>query len=137
MFLAFCLVGLAIFITLYYHYLQDPAFHQNAYALLTAAVLLRSMYMMEMYLRPSLRQQSEPSQQKVVTRKADAIQKGHDRRDERILTLMWILVGVGLSVFLGGFAIWSLDTKYCSQLRSWRREIGLPWGVLLEGHGWW
>ncbi len=33
--LALFLISLAIFITLYYHYLQDPAFHQNAYAILT------------------------------------------------------------------------------------------------------
>ena len=33
--LAISLLSLAVFITLYYHYLQDPVFHQNAYALLT------------------------------------------------------------------------------------------------------
>lgn len=36
--LALGLISLALFITLYYHYLQDPAFHQNAYALLTVTV---------------------------------------------------------------------------------------------------
>jgi len=41
--LAIALVSLAVFITLYYHYLQDPAFHQNAYAILTTVVLARSM----------------------------------------------------------------------------------------------
>jgi dihydroceramidase len=41
--LGFFVAGLAIFITLYYHYLQDPTFHQNAYAILTAIVLIRSM----------------------------------------------------------------------------------------------
>ena len=60
-----------------------------------------------------------------------------DRKDMRILKTMWILIGYGLSVFLGGFAIWGLDRTYCKELRAWRREIGLPWGILLEGHGWW
>ena len=32
-FLQHCLIGLSVFITVYYHYLQDPTFHQNAYAL--------------------------------------------------------------------------------------------------------
>ncbi|KAM5480509.1 alkaline ceramidase ydc1 [Microsporum audouinii] len=47
------------------------------------------------------------------------------------------MVAYGLSTFLGGFAIWNLDNEYCSNLRTWRRELGLPWGILLEGHGWW
>lgn len=60
-----------------------------------------------------------------------------DRRDQEIIGQMWVLIAVGLSVFLGGFAVWSLDNAYCSKLIKWRREIGLPWGILLEGHGWW
>lgn len=44
---------------------------------------------------------------------------------------------VGLSVFLCGFLIWNLDNIYCGHFRRWRREIGLPWAILLEGHGWW
>ncbi len=60
-----------------------------------------------------------------------------DRRDRRILGTMWVMIACGLSNFLGGFAIWGLDNVYCSKLREWRREIGLPWGILLEGHGWW
>ncbi|KAK5008423.1 alkaline ceramidase ydc1 [Cryomyces antarcticus] len=50
---------------------------------------------------------------------------------------MWLLIGYGLTIFLGGFFIWTLDNEMCSTLRIWRRRIGLPWGVLLEGHGWW
>lgn len=135
------LSSLAVFITGYYHYLQDPSFHENAYALLTATVLLRSMYVMEVNLRPSLqkRRHEHNSQQKqgVVTEAEKREQQRQDRRDERILKTMWTMIAYGLSVFLGGFAIWNVDNKYCSTLRSWRREIGLPWGILLEGHGWW
>jgi dihydroceramidase len=46
-------------------------------------------------------------------------------------------VGTGLSIFLSGFGIWALDNQYCSTLRHWRHQVGLPWGILLEGHGWW
>ncbi len=139
--LALALVSLSLFITLYYHYLQDPAFHQNAYAILTAVVLFRSMYVMEVNLRPSLRKKEAQSrlQQRKAPRTAEQTkrQAGEDSRDEQIIRKMWLLIACGLSVFLGGFGIWTLDNVYCSTLRSWRRQIGLPWGILLEGHGWW
>ena len=120
--LALALVGLAVFITLYYHYLQDPAFHQNAYAFLTLVIVIRQIYVMETTLRPSLKRKGN---------------EGQDMRDAKILKAMWVLIGIGLSTFLGGFGIWALDNKYCGTLRVWRREVGLPWGVVLEGHGWW
>lgn len=144
-FVSFCiglfLISLAVFITAYYHYLQDPTFHQNAYALLTATVIFRSMYVMEITLRPSLRKQKRKHQKLqengAVTPSEKAEQDRVDKRDAQILKTMWIMIGYGLSIFLGGFAIWTLDNVYCSRLRRWRREIGLPWGILLEGHGWW
>lgn len=133
--------SLALFITLYYHYLQDPTFHQNAYALLTAIVLFRSIYIMETLLRPKFRQEhrkrESASKRGKVTRAEEEEQKRQDRRDGQILRKMWTMIAIGLSIFLGGFAIWSLDNVYCSTLRRWRHEIGLPWGVVLEGHGWW
>lgn len=138
--LALGLISLAIFITLYYHYLQDPAFHQNAYAILTVTVVTRSMYVMEFTLRPSLRN-SEKSFKRQHRKSMTADQKdasrSDDRRNARILTTMWLMIAVGLSTFLSGFGIWQLDNIFCSKLRSWRRVVGLPWGVLLEGHGWW
>lgn len=97
-------------ITLVYHHLQDPTFHQNAYALLTATLLFRSWYLMETRLR---------------------------RIDPAAVNIMWWLVGWGLVVFMAGFGLWNLDNAYCGVLRSWRRDVGLPWGILSEGHGWW
>ena len=136
-FLAIALTCLAVFITLYYHYLQDPVFHQNAYALLTIIVLVRSMYIMEVNLRPSLvrKQVGHKPQNKspIPTGKTQA----EDLRDQRILNTMWWMIACGISIFLAGFGVWALDNKYCSTLVRWRREIELPWGVLLEGHGWW
>ena len=141
LYLALALISLAIFITLYYHYLQDPAFHQNAYAILTAIVLLRAMYVMEFALRSSLKQSEEEYRVRHGGRSMNAkeqeISRWKDKRDGKILMAMWIMIAYGLSIFLGGFAIWGLDIRYCKELRMWRREVGLPWGILLEGHGWW
>lgn len=40
-------------------------------------------------------------------------------------------------MFLMGYAIWNVDNEYCGTLRTWRRGVGLPWGIFSEGHGWW
>jgi len=129
------LAALCVFITAYYHYLQDPTFHQNAYAILTAIVVFRSMYVMEVNIRPSLRNKygrtSSNTNGKAVLSAEEA------ERDKQILRDMWLMIALGLTIFLGGFGIWNLDNYFCSTIRSWRRAIGLPWGILLEGHGWW
>lgn len=138
--LATALVSLAIFITLYYHYLQDPVFHQRAYAILTVVVLARSVYVMESNLRPSLRRSEEDFRRryrKSMTADQKEVSRLDDRRNTRILTTMWLLILVGLTTFLCGFGIWQLDRILCPRLRSWRHQIGLPWGIVLEGHGWW
>lgn len=31
----------------------------------------------------------------------------------------------------------SIDNIYCSHLRRRRQQVGYPWAILLEGHGWW
>ena len=82
---------------------------------------------MEAHIRPTLRAKYGP--------------KGNgdsgDRRDLQMMKTMWLMVAVGLSIFLAGFGIWALDNQYCSVIRRWRHQVGLPWGILLEGHGWW
>lgn len=140
-FLGVASASLALFITLYYHYLQDPTFHQNAYAMLTAVVLFRSMYIMEFSLRPYYRKKHEERESTPKGRALSAAEHAEERRkdarDQAILRTMWTMIAFGLSIFIGGFVIWSLDNEYCSTLRRWRHEIGLPWGIVLEGHGWW
>lgn len=139
--LGVAVAGLAIFITLYYHYLQDPSFHQNAYAILTAIVLFRSMYIMERDIRPYFRgrhlEHERLQNDKSVSAGTRADERLKDERDVEILRQMWMLIVIGLAVFLGGFGIWNLDNAYCSKIRAWRHHLGLPWGILLEGHGWW
>lgn len=131
------LASLALFITLYYHYLQDPTFHQTVYAILTAIVLFRSMYVMEVNIRPRFQSRERHAANPRPNGGVNIIREREDHRDSEILKQMWTMIAYGLSIFLGGFWLWHLDNVHCSTLRRWRREIGMPWGFLLEGHGWW
>lgn len=118
-----------IFVTLYYHYLKNPVFHQTVFAIATATVIAKNVYTMEYLLRPSRRSKNLSL--------SETEQKRVDVRDLSILHRMWALVICGLALVGVGFFIWNLDNMYCSTLRRWRRDVGLPWGILLEGHGWW
>ena len=135
-FIAVGSIGIAMFITGYYHYLKDPLFHQNAFAILTAIVFFRSLYGMEISLRPSRRSKTRAENGRLIVN--DTIEQARmNRRDLGILKLMYQIIPVGLCSIALGFLIWNLDNMFCPTLRRWRREIGLPWGILLEGHGWW
>jgi dihydroceramidase len=147
-FLAF-VIFLAIFISGYYHFLQDPTFHQTAFAIIVAIVSFKNMYTMETKLRPS-RQVTKGSitppyslkkasswtvEGEMIGREGPG--RSADDRVRESLKLMWLMVVCGLGTIGLGFLVWNLDTIYCSKIRRWRRELGLPWGVLLEGHAWW
>lgn len=41
----------------------------------------------------------------------------------------------GLALF--AYFLWNIDVHFCATLTQWKRQIGMPWGVLLELHGWW
>ena len=129
-------VFIAAFITGYYVYIKDPLFHQNAFALLTAIVFFRNLYGMEVSLRPS-----RQAKRRAEVGRRDASdtteQASIDQRDLEILKTMYQMIPVGLGSIALGFLIWNLDNAFCPTLRRWRRELGLPWGILLEGHGWW
>lgn len=121
--------SIAILVTGYYHYLGDPVFHQNVFALLTAIVFFRSYYAMELTLKSSRRKGN---------RNLDAAERVRtNKRNEEILKTMYFMISIGLCSVAAGFGIWNLDNIFCSTLRRWRRDIGLPLGILLEGHGWW
>jgi dihydroceramidase len=36
-----------------------------------------------------------------------------------------------------GYFLWQIDGIYCTELTALRRSVGMPWGFLLELHGWW
>ncbi|KIX07955.1 uncharacterized protein Z518_02609 [Rhinocladiella mackenziei CBS 650.93] len=132
--IALLAVGIGAFVTAYYMYIKEPLFHQNAFALLTAIVFFHSVYGMEINLRPAWKVKKGAC----TSANDDAERVRMDRRDRRILRIMWgRMIPVGLGSFALGFLIWNLDRAFCSTIRGWRREIGLPWGILLEGHGWW
>lgn len=115
--------GIAAFVTGYYHYLGDPKFHQDTFALLTAIVVFYNIYLMQKALkRPG---------QGPASATAEAL------ADTQRLKIMWQMIPIGIGSVGVGFIIWTLDNMYCSRFRGWRRELGLPWGILLEGHGWW
>ncbi|TGJ85992.1 hypothetical protein E0Z10_g2731 [Xylaria hypoxylon] len=120
------LIGLSYFITARYYETKNPQFHQDAYTILTATVVFSNMWIMERVLRPALkaREDKRPTNSSVPSTRA-------------LLSQMWIMVATGLSIFLGGFLVWTLDNMYCDTIRRWRHQIQLPWAVLLEGHAWW
>lgn len=55
---------------------KDPAFHQAAYAALTATVVFRGMWVMESQLRP-------------------VVQSRSPAEGKRLLKTMWAMVGTG------------------------------------------
>ncbi|KAL8785621.1 MAG: hypothetical protein Q9213_003275 [Squamulea squamosa] len=124
------------FITAYYYHIKDLLFHQNAFALLTAVVFFRNLYGMEISLRPS-----RQARRRAWLGRADvnnvAEQTRMDQRDLSILKTIYQMIPVGLGSIALGFLIWNVDNEFCPTLRRWRRAVGLPWGILLEGHGWW
>jgi len=91
-------------ITSVYHYLHEPLFHQNAFALLMITLLGNGFYKMETIVK-------------------------HTNPKARIL--LWQIVGWGSVIFLSAFALWNLDNAYCTELRRMRRNIGMPWGFFL------
>lgn len=135
------IVFIALFITGYYHYLKNPLFHQNAFTLLTVIVLFKSVYAMEKTLRISHSTRHREAKEVAVKSATEAATLGEDarkeQRDKRIRGTMWQMIACGVFSVAFGFLIWNIDGLYCSTLRRWRHEAGLPWGIFLEGHGWW
>src|ERR1700737_4668056 len=89
-------------ITVVYMYLQDPIFHQVAYAFLTGLVVLRSIYLLQFGVKHS-----------------------SARKD------MWWTIAIGVGSFVTGFMLWIIDNECCDILRSIRHQIGMPGAFLL------
>lgn len=100
--------GLGVGITWYYLVNKNPVFHEVAYGVITAAVLLRSWYL-------------------TWTKIEDPVAK----RDMKYCTT------TGAISFLTGFALWGIDRGQCTNLTHAKHFMGIPWGFILELHGWW
>ena len=108
--LAFFLISILIIVASVYHYLGDPVFHQNVYAILTIIVIGRSWYQVHTQVK-----ETSPEHYR-------------NMRD---------MVLLGLASVGTAFILWNLDTIFCRHLRDARRKIGMPWGFALEGHAHW
>ncbi|KAG7193636.1 uncharacterized protein KQ657_000319 [Scheffersomyces spartinae] len=107
------LVALGIFtaantLTLVYLYWKDPTIHQAGYALLNVGIILRSIGLTQKHV-------------------FDPVAKRQ---------LFRTMVS-GVAIFLLGYFLWNMDIHFCHHVRSARRSIGMPYGFVLEGHGWW
>lgn len=40
-------------------------------------------------------------------------------------------------IFVAGSIAFHIDRNYCAQLRAMQEAVGIPWGFVLEMHGWW
>ncbi|KAI0462113.1 hypothetical protein LJB42_004200 [Komagataella kurtzmanii] len=99
---------MAVLTIIYCSVYKNPVFHQVSYAVLNFGIILRSLVLIQRHV-------------------PDAAA----RRD------LYRLLGLALGEFLTGFVLWNLDTVYCTYLRQIRRYWNLPFGVILELHGWW
>lgn len=106
-------VGIGIFtaanlLTAIYLYIKDPTIHQTAYGILNACIIFKLYTLANRHVH-------DPDARKGLNR---ALARG-------VLT------------FLFGYFLWNLDIHLCDHFRAIRRSWGMPYGFLLEGHGWW
>lgn len=98
----------ALILTAIYLHYRDPTIHQAAYGILNAIIIIKG----------------------VMLSKSEC----HDLVARKSLNRLCFF---GIGSFLVGWVLWNIDIHLCSLWRSTRREIGMPWGFFLEGHGWW
>lgn len=108
-------LGVALFIfmaanllTAIYLYFKDPTIHQAGYGFLNVVIILKSIFLTKEYV--------------------------HDKVAKKQLFRVMVF---GVSMFLLGYFLWNLDIHLCSLVRAKRRDWGMPYGFVLEGHGWW
>lgn len=95
-------------LTFIYLYLQDPTIHQVAYALLNFALIAKTITL---------------TKTRVL--------------DPQARRIVYTSMLSGLMIFGVGYGLWNMDIHLCSQARAKRREWGMPYGFVLEGHAWW
>lgn len=130
---------LAASATAFYHYLKEPVFHQTFFGLVMVSVLGRGFYDIETMIRRHPKDSSSTTTEKSMRgdTPADVERARQVRQDDKIVRQCELLYFSSMGLFLLAFVIWNLDNYLCSDLQRMRHEIGLPWGILLEGHAWW
>ncbi|EDK47518.1 hypothetical protein LELG_05699 [Lodderomyces elongisporus NRRL YB-4239] len=93
---------------IYLYVYTDPALHQTAYAILNGCVIYKSLVLSWKHVN-----------------------------DKKIRKQMDGIAMFGVGIFLFGWFLWNLDIHFCDQVRIIRKGWGIPYGFLLEGHGWW
>ena len=57
------------------------------------------------------------------------------KRDPFTLRTLRLMATLGTAAF--AYILWNIDVHFCPMLTRWKRELGMPFGILLELHGWW
>lgn len=99
---------LALAVTVLYLYYKEPIFHQAAYAILNFVTLWKCYSLVKVHIK-----------------------------DAKIRKTLNLLELEGIAIFVTGYLIWNLDIHLCVTWRYLRRLVGMPYGLLIEGHGWW
>lgn len=95
-------------LTLVYLKVRNPTLHQTAYGILNACIIFQSLNLTLQYV--------------------------HDKGARKQMFKTMVL---GICLFLFGYFLWNLDIHLCTSVRAVRRDWGMPYGFVLEGHGWW
>lgn len=102
------ITAFAITLTVVYLKYRDPLIHQIPYGILTGITMLKSVFLVNEHVHI------------VETRK------------QMNNIMIWGFIYIVLAYFL-----WNTDIHLCDLYRRTRRNIGMPYGFILEGHGWW
>ncbi|KAI8333860.1 ceramidase [Chlamydoabsidia padenii] len=102
------LMGYSAFVTYSYLIINDPVFHQVAYAILVITIVFRSIYLVKHLPR------STSEQPKLV----------------RLLKL-------AAAGFILSFVVWNIDNQFCSYFLHTRTLVPYVIGALTQLHGWW
>jgi dihydroceramidase len=103
------LLGYSAFVTYSYLIINDPVFHQVAYAILVITIVFRSVYLVK-HLPPQTT----------------------NERPHLVRLLRLAAAG-----FIISFAVWNVDNQFCSYFRHARTLVPYAVGALTQLHGWW
>ncbi|CAK9439874.1 uncharacterized protein LODBEIA_P39740 [Lodderomyces beijingensis] len=92
----------------YLYVYTNPTLHQAAYAVLNFSIIYKSLVLSWQHVH-----------------------------DKKVRSQMDGVAIFGVGIFLFGYFLWNLDIHFCDEVRSIRQDWGIPYGFILEGHGWW